>query len=306
MKPWHSIKLWWRALRPISFPASAVPALLGVALAWQAGVAIRVDLAVMTLFGAVAVHAAVNLLQDYFDFKNGIDRAGTLGGSGVLVEGSLTPRDILVASIYFFAISAVAALPLVARAGMPLILIIAGGFVAGAGYAVPGKGFKYRALGDAAVFLAFGIGITLGSYFIQARSISWSAVLCAFSFGLLVDGILHANNMRDAEDDLKVGLRTLVSIIGTKGSRIFFASLIAGAYVIPLVAVAARALPPGVLLTLITLPLAIPLLRDVWRAQPSDRPVMALAVDRTAKLSLAFGIAMMAGVVSTRLLKDLI
>ena len=295
------IKLWWRAFRPISYPASVVPALLGIVLAWQAGFPIRIDLAIVTVSGALAIHTATNLLQDYFDFENGVDRPGTLGGSGVLVEGRIRPREIFFAAVLFFAISAAAAVPLILHAGMPLVVLIAAGFVAGAGYAVPNFGFKYRALGDVAVFFAFGIGITLGSYIVQARSVSWTVVICAASFGLLVDGILHANNMRDMEDDLRIGVRTLSAILGERGSRVFFLCIIAGAYAVTLVSAAVGVIHIGALLSLVTLPLAIGLMRDVWRTTSASREVLALAVGRTAMLSLVFGITMMMGIVGWQL-----
>lgn len=287
--------LWLRAVRPFAYPASVIPALLGITLAWHNGAAIRIDLAIITVLGAIAIHTATNLLQDYFDYKNGLDRPGTLGGSGVLVEGLLSPRAIFVAALLFFLFSAILAIPLIVHAGPPLIIIIGLGLIAGAGYAVPRMGFKYLALGDVAVFFAFGIGITLGSYVVQAREISWQAILCAVPFGLLVVGILHANNMRDMKDDDVAGVRTLAVILGMRGSRIYYTSLIFGAYAVVVIGALLNMLPFGVLFSILTLPLALKLVKNVWRADLND--TMAHADARTAKLSLMFGLAMIAGTV---------
>ena len=296
-----TIRLWWRAVRPFAYPASVVPALLGMVLAWSGGAAIRIDLALAILLGALAAHTGANLMNDYIDFRRGVDRPGTLGGSGVLVEGLLPPRAILVASIIFFAIAFAIALPLCIRVGLPLILLVIAGFVAGAGYVLPPFSLKYRALGDMTVFFAFGMGITLGSYMVLSLEFSWVPVLSAVPIGLLVAAILHANNMRDIADDRAISVKTLAGLLGLGRSRIVYAAIVFGSYALVVLLSLTRIVNPGALAAILTLPIAWRLVARVWRASLPAHDVLDYAVEQTAKLDLFFGLAMMAGIVGWRL-----
>ena len=296
-----TIRLWWRAVRPFAYPASVVPALLGMVLAWSGGAAIRIDLALAILLGALAAHTGANLMNDYIDFRRGVDRPGTLGGSGVLVEGLLPPRAILVASIIFFAIAFAIALPLCIRVGLPLILLVIAGFVAGAGYVLPPFSLKYRALGDMTVFFAFGMGITLGSYMVLSLEFSWVPVLSAVPIGLLVAAILHANNMRDIADDRAISVKTLAGLLGLGRSRIVYAAIVFGSYVSVIVFSLVGVINQGALAAVVTLPIAWSLVVRVWRAPLPAHDVLDYAVEQTAKLDLFFGLAMMAGIVGWRL-----
>lgn len=299
-----NITVWLRALRPESFPVSVVPALLGVAIAWEEGYRIDPVLAALTLVGAIAIHAATNLLQDYFDFKNGLDREGTLGGSGVLVNGLRSPRSILIASIVFFFLSAVLAGYLIHMRGMTLAWIVGAGLVLGAGYAVPRYGLKYNLLGDVGVFAAFGIGITVGAYFVQTGSLSWYPIVYAVPFGLIVLALLHANNMRDADDDCEVGLKNPAYRMGVRFSRAFYAFLILGAYALLVGAVLLGLISRGALIVLLTFPLGLGLVSTALKAGTDDKAVLGPLVVRTALLALAFGMAMVIGIVGYGMLSS--
>jgi len=290
-------KIWWTAVRPFSFPVSIVPAAMGVALAWTQGYAIDAGLAVLTFLGAVAAHAGANLLQDYFDYTGGIDKPGTQGGSGILVSGLLNPRAVFMGAIVAFATAALIAVPLLLHAGATLVWIVVAGFVLGAGYAVPRIGFKYRMLGDVAVFLAFGVGITLGSFVIQTGTLAVAPLACAIPFGFLVVAILHANNMRDAKDDLEAGVCTLAAALGARASRGLYAVVVLAAFAVPVAYVQMKFLNAGALFIVATVPSACKLILDVWCSAYDDRAVLTRAVEGTAKLSLIYGISMIMGMV---------
>ena len=296
----NGIKLWWRAVRPFAYPASGVPALLGMVLAWSGGAAIRIDLALAILLGALTANTGANLMNDHIDFRRGVDRRGTLGGSGVLVEGLLPPRAILRASIIFFAVAFAIAVPLCIRVGLPLILLVIAGFVAGAGYVLPPFSFKYRALGDLTVFFACGVGITLGSYMVLSLDFSWVPVLGAIPIGLLIAAILHANNMRDIADDRAIAIKTLAGLLGLGRSRILYVAIVFGSYALVVAFSLAGVINYGALAAVVTMPIAWRLVARVWRAPLPAHEVLDYAVEQTAKLNLVFGLAMMAGIVGWR------
>lgn len=291
-----ALKLWWRAVRPFAYPASVVPALLGIALAWSAGASLRLGFALLTLLGAVAAHTGSNLLSDYFDFRRGQDRPGTLGGSGLLVDGSLSPGQAVAGACAAFALAALAAIPLCFAVGPPLVGLILAGFLLGAGYSLPPFGLKYRALGDLAVFLAFGVGITLGAYAVQTGAWSWAPVAAAVPPGMLVAAILHANHLRDADDDRAVGTRTVANLIGVRASRWLYAIYVLGAYAVLAVLLFLRHVPYGAAMALATFPLGLSRVLEVWRATPPARGALVAADAKTAQLNLIFGLAMVAGI----------
>ena len=304
-RPMANARLWWRTVRPVAYPASIIPVLFGIALAWDEGFPIRFGLAFLTLVGAVAIHTASNLLSDYFDFRTGLDRPGTHGGSGVLVERLLKPGDVLWAAFVSFLVAGAAAAILVLHAGMTLLWLVIAGFIAGVGYSVPSIGYKYRALGDVAVFTAFSLGITMGSYYIQTQSFAADALLSAIAFGFLVVSILHANNMRDMEDDQSAGLRSTAVRLGVTGSKVYFVMLLAGAYVLLIAAVAFASLSSGALAVLIVVPMAWRLARDVWRSPIGWQAVVAHTVERSAMHALFFGVALLWGIVAWKLLIEM-
>ncbi len=296
-KPKSSLRIWLHAIRTESFPVSVVPVLLGIAIAYQKGYRIDFALALITFIGAVAIHAATNLLQDYFDYRSGMDRRNTLGGSGVLIRGELKPSAIFWASMIFFGISAAIAAIMIIRIGIPLVWLVAAGLILGAGYAIPKYGLKYLMLGDAAVFLAFGIGITMGSYLIQTGRFDWYPLLCAVPFGFLVTALLHSNNMRDMITDLEAGHKNLAYRLGIDGSMLYYGFLIFGAYVLPIAFVFAKLSNRGVMVILVTFPYALYVFRDIWDSNALDNEVLKSTVIRTAKLALCFGMVMVVGII---------
>ncbi|MBN1282862.1 MAG: prenyltransferase [Proteobacteria bacterium] len=296
-------RMWWVAVRPFSFPVSLVPAVLGVAFAWTRGFEIDPLLAFLTAFGAVAAHAGANLLQDYFDFTSGIDGPGKQGGSGMLVSGTLSPREIFAASVVAFAMASLVSVPLILRAGSALLWIVLAGFALAAGYAVPSRGLKHYALGDIAVFLAFGAGVTLGSYLVQAGSFSFAPLACGAPFGMLVVAVLLANNIRDAREDARAGVRTLAVFIGGRAARALYIALVLAAFAMPALFAALRLVNAGALLSLAAFPSAYGAMRDVWRAPDDSSTETAHADERTAKIALIYGALMAIGMVAWKLLE---
>lgn len=300
-----------RATRPWAFSASATSALLaGPVAIVHGGVRLNVPHYLLAVLAAICAQAASNLLNDYFDFRAGVDRPGTLGGSGILPAGLMTPRQVLLEGILFSVIALALGVYFVTVAGPALWPLIAGGLILGAGYSIAPTEFKYRGLGDVAVFLAYGIGVTLGAYAIQTHHLSWVAVAYGLPVSFLVDGILHANNMRDVRSDREARTLTLAMQLGPRRARLYYFALIGLAYASLIVLVAARVLVAPALLACLSAPLALPLLRQAGLGRLRDACATAetdgtalLGLDaRTAQLHMAFGLLMLLGVAARVLL----
>ena len=253
------LRLWYRATRPFSFTASVIPVLVGSLLAFQREVhLVRFALA---LAGAVLIHAGTNLVNDYFDHVKGADGPHSLGPSGVIQRELLTPRAVLLGGIICFALGSVIGLALVAMTGMPLLWLGLASVAAGFFYTAAPVSLAYVGLGEVTVFLFMGPVIVMGAHYVQVEEWSRTAFLVSLPVAFLVTGILHANNMRDIEDDRRTGKRTIATIIGRRWANREYYALVGAAYVALVAMVVAGVAPWTSLVALATLPAAVKAVR---------------------------------------------
>lgn len=288
------VRVWWMAVRPFSFTASVTPVVLGAVVAAYDG---YFDLALfgLTLVGSVAIHAGTNLINDYYDWKKGADTPESLGPNRAMQSGMLTPRQVFVGGLLFFAFGSAIGLYLVATRGVFILLLGVFSVLAGWFYTAGPKAFAYVGLGEVVVFVFMGPIMVIGSYFVLAQQVSWQALLMSVPIGLLVAAILHANNMRDLEGDLAKNKRTLANILGRRASRYEYLFLVGGGFIMLAMLVITRQAPVLALLPMLVLPSATRLIR---RAFSSDEPQILNRVLRgTATLHERFGWLMIGGIV---------
>jgi 1,4-dihydroxy-2-naphthoate octaprenyltransferase len=294
-------KTWIIAVRPFAFPASVAPVLIGTTLAAVlAGRPVSPLLFVAALSAMMLLHAGANILSDINDFKRGLDKEPT-PVSGAIVRGLMSPRAALVEALILLSAGAALGLALAYLTTPTLLLVGALGVAIGVFYAVPPISLKYRALGDAAVFLNFGLLGSLGAWMVQTRQFSWAPVVHAIPIGLLVVGILHANNWRDSLSDRQAGIRTVAAALGDRGSLVYYALLIFVPFLFVTAAVGLTrgtrsALPAGVLLIWLALPNAWSCWRKALRRREPRRPQDFVTLDAaTAQLNILFGLLYVAG-----------
>lgn len=293
-----AIGLWWRAARPFSFTVSVLPPILGslVAALENPGLDFGWLRFVLCLLGCFIAHAGSNLIADYYDFKNRVDRDGTYGSSGVLTGKLMTPAAVFRGSIVCFLVAALigAYFVMTTPNGTFLIwLVLLGGFFAFFYTAKPFE-LKYHALGDIGVFLCFGSAMTLGAYYVQAARFSWGPVLYVLPAALLVDAVLHSNNLRDIAADRVAGIRTVPIVIGERRAAGMYAVLVLGAYALHVVLVLFARLPAVTLITMLSLPLAVGRVKTVMD-RASIPPEKFADIDaRTAQLHSAYGLLLIA------------
>jgi len=91
------IRVWFLETRPQFLLLSVVLAFLGTCIAWYDG-AFHLFYALLAFLGILLTHISVNTLNDYWDYKTGIDlaveRTPFSGGSGILPSGSLKPGQV--------------------------------------------------------------------------------------------------------------------------------------------------------------------------------------------------------------------
>jgi 1,4-dihydroxy-2-naphthoate octaprenyltransferase len=296
-----ALRKWLTAMRPWALPASTMPVVFGTSLAVVIGQAsFDVLKFFLALLAMMILHSAANILSDVFDFKRGLDKDVT-PVSGAIVRGWITTDQARLFSVILFAIGSAIGLGLVLVTGSVLLIIGIIGVFIGVFYA----GLKYRALGDLAVFLNFGILGSLGAWVVQTKTFSWIPVIWTVSMAMLVSAILHANNWRDASSDTERKVKTVGSLLGDKGSLAYYAFLIFGPFVIVmglilvprLISSQLVAMPWTFFIVLLGLPSALKLWgRAVYRHAPRLPMDFVILDGATAQHNLVFGLLCTAAV----------
>lgn len=262
----HNVSLWLAELRAPFFTATIVPVLLGTVLAWTYGNAFFVHYFMLTLGGAVFLHAGANVVNDYFDYVSGNDMINKerntpfSGGSLFLTSGRLKARSVHLYAISLFGIGILLGLLTVYLMGIErgwvIILLGIVGVSVGYFYVEPHVRIASRGLGELIVGLSFGPLMVFGSYYVQAQNLDWKPFVAGLPVGFLISAVLFINEFPDYNADKAVGKNHLVVRIGKRRAVGGYGLLLLSIYASTVVAVALKALPPLCLLALVTSPLA--------------------------------------------------
>jgi 1,4-dihydroxy-2-naphthoate octaprenyltransferase len=293
-----NLKIWLLATRPWSFTMTAISVGVGGAVAALDG-AFDLWLLVVTLLGAVFVHGATNLINDYFDYKSGVDRPGaptTLYRPHPLVQGLISPTAVLAVSWALYGFAGLIGLYLIWLRGLALLWFVLVGALTSLFYTANPFRYKYFALGELSVFLMWGPVIVGGAYFVQKSTLSAEAVLISLPFGVLVALVLLANNLRDIDYDGRVGIKTLGTLLGTRTTMHCYQGLIIAAYLAIVALIVLKILSPWGLLVFFSAPLAFKLIATLQQEIPHD------ADARTAQLDTLFGICLILALILEKLL----
>ncbi len=260
-----------RALRPWAFQMSVTSLILGVMLADR----VNVVFLLLSIVAIIMAHGAFNELGDYFDYVSALDSPEGLGsgGSRVLLDKFIAPRALFGYSIALLTSALMIGIYLIlARPAIIAFVLI--GMLAGVLYGLPKFGLKWISMGDLGVFLAFGPGIVLGSEVLQGGEITASTMLISVAIGMIIVAVLHANNWRDIGPDTAAGARTVASVLGERGSLIYYLILIWMSYPLFAIAVAMDIRLWPILGSLLTVPWAIKLTRIALNPRDWNRKLL--------------------------------
>ncbi|HHW09559.1 MAG TPA: 1,4-dihydroxy-2-naphthoate octaprenyltransferase [Firmicutes bacterium] len=221
-----------------------------------------------TLFSAMCIHLGTNLINDYFDYINGVDTHEERYREHVLPAGLLTPRQVGAAAVAAFLIAILFGLPLIKVGGWPILTVGLASIATGVLYTGGPWPLGYNGLGDILTFVFFGLVAVSGTFYLHADGLTLLPVLVAVPIGSLVTAILAANNTRDAHIDRQVGKRTLAVMLSPDFTRKEYIALVTGAYLmIPLI-VALYPAAAGIFLSWLTLPLGFSLVKGMLAPHP--------------------------------------
>ena len=218
-----TLSTWLRVIRIKFLLASVIAVSLGIAISWWNTASINFFHAALTMAGVVALHASVDLFNDYWDFKRGIDtqtkRTKLSGGTGVLPEGLLEPSQVYRAGLIFLIIGSIIGAFFIYEFGIIIAILL--GFAILSIYFYSTKIVNY---GLAEVFVTVkGTMIVLGTYFIQTSHIHENSVLGGVIVGILSALVLFITSFPDHDADKSKGRKTLVIAAGKeKSSKLFW------------------------------------------------------------------------------------
>ncbi|MBA2644574.1 MAG: 1,4-dihydroxy-2-naphthoate polyprenyltransferase [Solirubrobacterales bacterium] len=288
-------RIWLLAARPRPLPAAVAPVLVGTALAAHDG-SFMVATFAAALLGALFIQIGTNLSNDYSDARRGADTEDRLGPVRVTAGGLVPPKQVLRATWVAFGLAVLAGSYLIATTGWELLVVGAASILAGVLYTGGPRPYGYEGLGEIFVFLFFGVVAVSGAYFAQTERLTLEALLLAVPVGLLASAILVVNNVRDLETDRRAGKRTLAVRMGRERTRALYTAMVVGAYLTALLPWLIGDLEPWLLMSWITVRLAVPMVRIVRTR--TDGPALNQALAGTGSLQLVFCLMLALGVLA--------
>jgi 1,4-dihydroxy-2-naphthoate octaprenyltransferase len=247
------LKVWFLETRPQFLLLSVVLVLLGTAIARHEGCFDLLKF-VLTMLGLILAHSSVNILNDYFDYKSGIDletnRTPFSGGSGILPAGLLKPKGVYIYGVGCLIAALAIGLYLTFISGWQLLpLILLGGPVI---YFYTSHLTKWL-VGEFWAGLGLGMLPVLGTYFVQTGRYSLEAVVASLAPGFLTANLLFLNEFPDVEADKKGGRYHLVIALGPKNASRLYAGLVLLVYLSIISGVVFKLMPPLTLISFLSI-----------------------------------------------------
>jgi 1,4-dihydroxy-2-naphthoate polyprenyltransferase len=269
--------LWSRAIRIKFLLASAIAVTNGIAISYWETAYIDLGYALLTYFGIMCLHISVDLLNDYSDFKRGIDkntkRTKYSGGTGVIPENLINSRLIYCAGIIFLILGGLTGLYFVTIKGIIILILLIFAIISIYFYST---NIVNAGLGE--LFVAIkGCMIVLGSYYIQSDTIELTSVYVGIIIGLLSSVVLLVTSFPDYEADKKSGRRTLIIVIGKENSVKLFNIIIGITYAMIIWGSLFNVIPIFSTICLLSVPFAIKAAHRLRRFNDADELVSSMA-----------------------------
>ncbi|MFZ3589303.1 1,4-dihydroxy-2-naphthoate polyprenyltransferase [Bacillus sp. DJP31] len=290
----HNWRVWWTLTRPHTLTAAFVPVFIGTALALPY-TNINVILFIMMLLACLIIQAATNMINEYYDFKRGLDHEGSVGIGGAIVREGVKPKTVLNLAFVLFGIAALIGIYICIHSSWWLAVI--GTICMAAGYFYTGGPvpIAYTPFGEVVAGLFMGNIIILLSYFVQTNAVTLESVLVSMPISILVGAILLANNIRDLDGDKENGRNTLAIIVGRKKAIQVLAFMFFVSYLWIIVLILLNMASPWLLLVLLSIPKPIQATKGfIGKTIPLQ---MMPAMKATAQTNTLFGLLLSIGLV---------
>lgn len=209
------LKAWIEAMRLRTLPVGAAPVVMASGLALQVGHFQWLPALICLLF-ALTAQIGCNFANEYYDFRDGLDKKGRVGPRRGVTEGDITPQAMHRATAIAFLTAAVIGCSLIYWGGWWMILVGLFIFVGALSYSAGPYPLSRNGMGEIAVVVFFGLIPTSLTFYLQTGYYSMADMLSGLAMGLLGSNLLIVNNYRDYEEDAAAGKVTTVVMFGRK------------------------------------------------------------------------------------------
>jgi 1,4-dihydroxy-2-naphthoate octaprenyltransferase len=272
-----NLKIWFLETRPQFLILPVVLSFLGTCIASYNGF-FHLGHAILAFIGLLLAHISVNVLNDYHDYKSGVDlatkRTPFSGGSGMLPAALLKPGDVLRFGIICFVLAAAIGVYFVVVSGLLLLpLLLVGGLC----ILLYTPFILKKSWPEWSPGVGLGTLPVLGAYFVQANEYTWPVVIAAIPSGILVHNLLFLNEFPDVEADVTAHRKTLPITIGREKASIIYVALMVLMHLWIIGWVIAGEMPVYTLISLATLPFTVKAISGARKYQDMARLIPAMA-----------------------------
>jgi len=291
-----TLKILWKLTRPHTLTASFVPVFIGTIYAMYFG---KVDiwLFLAMLFATLFIQIGTNLFNEYYDFKRGLDSADSVGIGGAIVHYGMKPKTVMKMALGSYGISLLLGIYICMNSSWWLALIGLIGMTVGYLYTGGPYPIAYTPFGELFAGLFMGSFFVLISFFIQTGDVNGEVILLSIPIAFLVGGINLSNNIRDIEEDIKGGRKTLAILVGKKRAVIVLAFIFTLSYVWIIGLVFTRIYTPWILLVFLSMKKPLQAIKGF-----QEEKTTGLAMKATAQTNTFFGLLLALGLLIDNLL----
>lgn len=285
-----SLRTWILATRPWSLVMTFVSTCLAGIMAYSSG-AFSLYIFVLTMIGLLVAHMGANMANDWYDVKDGVDVKDLTSGfrPHPLLLGEVDKKTYKLVFMALYGAGFLISLYLTYLRGILVLLFTFLGVFFGIFYTADPLKLKHHSFGELSVFLAFGPLMVGGAFYAVSGLFSWRPIFASVPIGLLVSLVLLANNLRDKDYDVKVGVSTLVTGLDESRGLKYYKVLLFSSFVITGLLVLVKVLSPFALITFISLKEAVDIVKSFDRKIPLTSDIV------TSQLTLHFGVLLTLG-----------
>ncbi|MGE7665377.1 1,4-dihydroxy-2-naphthoate polyprenyltransferase [Ureibacillus composti] len=292
-KEMSSAKLMWKMTRPHTLTATFAPVILGTVMAlFVADINWLLFIAMMV--ACLALQIATNLFNEYYDFKRGLDTAESVGIGGGIVRHGLKPKNVLTVAILLYVVAAFIGVYICISSSWWLVVIGLFGMAVGYFYTGGPLPIAYTPFGELFSGLLMGTGFVLISFFIQTNTVTSWSVMISIPIGILVGAINMSNNIRDIDEDIKGGRKTLAILLGREKAVMVLANAFVISYLWIIILVMIGDISPWALLVLLSLKKPISAIQG-FNKGVKEPQYMRVAMKSTAITNTLFSLLLSLG-----------
>jgi 1,4-dihydroxy-2-naphthoate octaprenyltransferase len=274
-RPRDGLARWLLSVRPCVFRMTLFSGAIGGLLAAAAADQAQWGHFVLALLGLVLAHAANNMINDYFDWRQGVDTEDYVRAEYTfhpILSGAISPRQLLGAILLVNLLDAAIMVYLTVQTGWPVLLFAALGLFVSVFYVAPPFRFKHHGLGELGVFLVWGPLMTAGTYYVTAGSAPGWVFLASVPYALVVTTVLIGKHIDKLSSDRDKGILTLPVFMGEKASLWLNQALMAVFYLLVIALVLLGVTGAWVFLSLLAIPRLVRVLKVYNRPKPAKKP----------------------------------